>query len=129
MTSVRESWNGTAARVLVWVALASCLAAISPAGAQPGHEPGWDRFPPPFPEFRTNRSTELFERPSASARPVARLRSGVKVLVSALSDEWAEIRSTRGRPDAYVRRAVLTPLVGHWPRRPGRNRPVARAPA
>ena len=62
--------------------------------------------------FRLNRDATLYERPSADAPIVRRLRSGTVVKVVRVTDQWYEVHSTRGNPSGFLRRSYADPFHG-----------------
>ncbi len=55
--------------------------------------------------YQTLRATTLFESASPSSRVVANIPSGVRVNVVSTRGDWLEVRSRRGNPPGFIRRA------------------------
>jgi hypothetical protein len=54
--------------------------------------------------YETNRSTPVFDSPSASAAVVANIPGGVRVTVVGAKGDWLEVHSKRGNPPGFIRR-------------------------
>lgn len=58
--------------------------------------------------YQTTRPTAVHEAPSASAKVVANIDSGVPINVVGSNGEWLEVRSKTGKPPGFVRSGDAT---------------------
>lgn len=61
-------------------------------------------------QWVTTREAYLYDRTDADARIVATLRPRTVVEVVDVTDEWIRVRSTRGKPDGFLRRSHAEPF-------------------
>ncbi len=67
--------------------------------------------------YMTNRTANLYSRPSADAKILRTLRSRTVIEVTEVTDQWLRVRSTRGNPDGFIRRSYADPYKGKLHRR------------
>src|SRR5262245_7358850 len=58
--------------------------------------------------YQTTRPTSVYDAPSATAKIVANIDSGVPVNVVGSKGEWLEVRSKSGRPPGFIRSGDAT---------------------
>jgi hypothetical protein len=61
--------------------------------------------------YVTNRSANLYSSPSATARIVAKLKPNTIIDVVDTTDQWYEVRSSKGKKSGFIRRSYADPYT------------------
>lgn len=90
------------------VIAAGLLVLGGPASAQDDERLAGDR--PGL--YVINRPASLYSRPSVDSRIILKIPPQTVVKVVSVTEQWYEVRSTRGKPGGWIRRSYAEPHAG-----------------